>query len=45
MYGFIKRAVWGEGYGSHFGHVDNELLGIGMMSEREIGEPVKEYIR
>jgi hypothetical protein len=45
MYGFLKRAVWGEGYGGYFGQVDNELLGIGMMNEREIEELVKEYIR
>jgi uncharacterized protein YbjT (DUF2867 family) len=45
MYGFIKRAVWGEGYGGHFRQVDNELLRIGMISEKEIEELVKEYIR
>jgi NAD(P)-dependent dehydrogenase (short-subunit alcohol dehydrogenase family) len=44
MLGFIKRAIWGEGYGGEFTKVDNELLGISMMSEKEIEELVKEYI-
>ena len=44
MFGFIKRAIWGEGYGGEFTKVDNELLGISMMSEREIEQLVKEYV-
>jgi uncharacterized protein YbjT (DUF2867 family) len=44
MFGFLKRAVWGEGYGGEFTKVDNEWLGISMMSEKEIEELVKEYV-
>ena len=44
MYGFLKRAVWGEGYGGEFTEVDNELLGIKMMSEKELEDVVKEYV-
>jgi hypothetical protein len=44
MFGFVKRAIWGEGYGGEFTKVDNELLGISMMSEREIEQLVKEYV-
>jgi NmrA-like family len=44
MFGFAKRAVWGEGYGGEFTKVDNELLGISMMSEKEIEQLVKEYV-
>jgi hypothetical protein len=44
MFGFIKKAIWGEGYGGEFTKVDNELLGISMMSEREIEQLVKEYV-
>ena len=44
MFGFIKRAIWGEGYGGEFPKVDNEMLGISMMSEKEIKELVKQFI-
>lgn len=44
MFGFAKRAIWGEGYGGEFTKVDNELLGISMMNEKEIEELVKEYV-
>jgi hypothetical protein len=44
MFGFLKRAIWGEGYGGEFTKVDNELLGIRMMSEKEIAELVKAYV-
>jgi uncharacterized protein YbjT (DUF2867 family) len=43
MFGFIKRAVWGEGYGGVFAKADNELLGIEMMSEQELQAVVREY--
>jgi hypothetical protein len=40
----MKRAVWGEGYGCEFDKVDNDLLGIRMMNEKEIEGVVREYI-
>jgi hypothetical protein len=43
MLGFIKRAVWGEGYGGVFAKVDNALLGIEMMSEQELQAVATEY--
>ena len=33
---FIKTAVFAEGYGSHFEKNDNELLGLGQMSDAEV---------
>ena len=36
MYNFIKATIWGEGYGSHFEKLDNELLGIKQMSDSEV---------
>jgi len=33
---FIKASIWGEGYGSHFDKLDNELLGIKEMSGAEV---------
>ena len=36
MYNFIKATIWGEGYGSHFEKLDNELLGIKQMSDSEL---------
>lgn len=35
-FNYIKAAIWGEGYGSHFQVLDNELLGIKEMTEAEI---------
>lgn len=43
MFGFIKRAIWGDGYGGVFVKVDNELLGIDMMSEQELQAVAREY--
>lgn len=37
---FIKATIWGEGYGSHFEELDNELLGLGQMSEAEVQDLV-----
>lgn len=37
---FIRAAVWGEGYGSHFEKPDNELFGIKEMSEAEVQDLV-----
>ena len=41
LYGFIKRAIWGRGYGGEFTKVDNEMLGLGIMSEEEVQSLVK----
>lgn len=38
--GFIQASIWGEGYGSRFEKLDNELLGIDEMSEAEVEELV-----
>ncbi|KIY00987.1 uncharacterized protein Z520_03653 [Fonsecaea multimorphosa CBS 102226] len=35
-YAFVKRAGFGDGYGSHFQELDNDLLGIPEMTEGEI---------
>lgn len=35
-FNFIKASVWGEGYGSHFKTLDNELLGIEEKNDAEI---------
>lgn len=40
MVNFVKRAIWGEGYGGEFEKVDNELLGIEPMSEKAVEELV-----
>ncbi len=40
VYNFIRAAIWGEGYGSHFQKLDNELLGIGGMSDAEVQDLV-----
>ena len=42
LFGFIFRAIWGEGYGGEFKKVDNEWLGIDLMSEADIEATVKE---
>ncbi|RFU27357.1 hypothetical protein B7463_g8981, partial [Scytalidium lignicola] len=36
-YAFIKRAGFGDGYGSHFEKLDNDLLSIPEMTEGEVG--------
>ncbi|KAL8719401.1 MAG: hypothetical protein Q9225_003586 [Loekoesia sp. 1 TL-2023] len=43
-FSFIKRAVWGEGYGGQFPKVDNELLGVKGLSESEIQGLIKNFI-
>ena len=43
VYNFIKAAIWGEGYGSHFQKLDNELLGIKGMSDDEVQALVNSY--
>jgi uncharacterized protein YbjT (DUF2867 family) len=44
MYDFLFRAVFGEGYGGELTKVDNELLGIKMMSDKEVKELVASYV-
>ncbi|MCJ1390052.1 hypothetical protein MMC18_002910 [Xylographa bjoerkii] len=36
VYAFLKASIWGEGYGSHFQKLDNDLLGIKEMSDAEV---------
>ena len=43
-YNFIKRAVWGEGFGGQFPKVDNELLGVKGLGEGEISGLIKAFI-
>ncbi|MCJ1264115.1 hypothetical protein MMC22_003986 [Lobaria immixta] len=33
---FIKASIWGEGYGSHFEKLDNDLLGIEQWSDADL---------
>lgn len=33
---FIKASIWGEGYGSHFEKLDNDLLGIEEWSDADL---------
>jgi len=40
---FIQISIWGEGYGSHFQKLDNELLGIPQLSEAELLELIRSY--
>lgn len=35
-FNFIRAIIWGEGYGSHFQKLDNELLGLKEMSDAEV---------
>ncbi|KAF7554809.1 hypothetical protein G7Z17_g2649 [Cylindrodendrum hubeiense] len=42
MYGFLTRAIWGQGYGGNFTRrVDNAVLGLPVLAENEIEEIVK----
>ncbi|KAI0911025.1 hypothetical protein F4823DRAFT_587812 [Ustulina deusta] len=36
VYPLIMASIWGEGYGSHFQKLDNELLGLSEFTEAEI---------
>ncbi len=36
VYNFISASIWGEGYGSHFQELDNELLGLKQMSDADV---------
>jgi uncharacterized protein YbjT (DUF2867 family) len=42
---FLRRAIYGEGYGRLFEKTDNELLGIPFMTEEELEELVAATIR
>ncbi|KAI0198431.1 NAD(P)-binding protein [Astrocystis sublimbata] len=42
---FIAAAIWGEGYGSKFDKLDNELFGIKGMSEDDIEVMIKDLAR
>lgn len=37
---FVKASIWGDGYGSHFQTLDNELLGIKEKSDEEVQDMV-----
>lgn len=43
VFPFIQVATWGEGYGSHFKKLDNELLDIPQLSDAELLELVKSF--
>ena len=44
VFGFIKRAVWGEGFGGEFKKTDNELLGVEGLSEKDIAGLIKSFL-
>lgn len=43
VYNFIFASIWGEGYGSHFQDLDNDLLGIKQLNDGELQEIVSKY--
>ncbi|KAJ5256937.1 hypothetical protein N7478_013041 [Penicillium angulare] len=45
VYGFLKRAIFGEGFGSLFPteNLSNELLGVGKLSDEELKALVSKY--
>ncbi|KAL8730721.1 MAG: hypothetical protein Q9181_004572, partial [Wetmoreana brouardii] len=40
IFNFLKTSIWGYGYGSHFEHTDNALLGIKEISDAELEEEI-----
>ena len=44
MFGFLFRAVFGKGYGGQLRDLDNELLGVHALSEKEAEEIVARYL-
>ncbi|UNI18601.1 hypothetical protein JDV02_004858 [Purpureocillium takamizusanense] len=42
--GFLMRAVFGEGYGGEFKHVDNELLGVAGKTDAELEGLVRDAL-
>lgn len=45
VFQFIKAGIWGEGYGSLFENLDNELLGIVEMSDTELQALVSSFAK
>jgi len=43
--GFLKSAIFREGYGGHFQKLDNELLGIEELKESDLVELIKEVTK
>ncbi|KAI1499076.1 hypothetical protein F5X99DRAFT_420128 [Biscogniauxia marginata] len=43
VYGFIKAAIFGEGYGAHYETLDNDLLGIKGLSDAEVQDLLNRY--
>ncbi|PSR84010.1 hypothetical protein BD289DRAFT_268725 [Coniella lustricola] len=41
---FITAAIWGDGTGSHFSKLDNDLLGIKELSTEELEQIVARYV-
>lgn len=44
VFSFIKRAVWGEGFGGEFKKTDNELLGVKGLGEKDISGLIKSFL-
>ena len=43
-YDFYKRAIWGKGYGGVFEKTDNELVGLKMLSDKEVAEVIRYHM-
>lgn len=43
VYNFIFASIWGEGYGSHFQELDNDLLGVKELDDGELQEIISKY--
>ncbi|KAL8825532.1 MAG: hypothetical protein Q9191_004356 [Dirinaria sp. TL-2023a] len=43
VYNFIIASIWGEGYGSHFQKLDNDLLDIKQLNDDELQAIVSKY--
>lgn len=44
FYGFAVRAAFADGYGGQFKNVDNEMLGVGLMSKQAVRDLVFEIV-
>lgn len=44
VFSFIKRAVWGDGFGGEFKKTDNEILGVKGLSEDDVAGLIKSFI-
>ncbi|KAI9736307.1 MAG: hypothetical protein M1834_001193 [Cirrosporium novae-zelandiae] len=44
FYNYIRRAIWGAGHGGHFQKLDNKLLGIPEMTEKEVEDLIASII-